>query len=328
MIKLGSLKEGGRDGTLVVVSRELNLALAVPDIAGTLQSALENWLEVEPQLQRRADSLEKGTAARAFSFNEKMMASPLPRAYQWADGSAYLSHMRLVRKARGAEMPLSFETDPLLYQGGSDYFVAPHDPIISGDPDWGLDFEAEIAVITDDVPMGTSAIEARSHIKLVMLCNDVSLRNVLKPELQKGFGFYQSKPASSFSPVCVTPDSLGKHWDGGRISLPLISTFNGNEFGRPNAGRDLYFDFPDLIAHASKTRSLSAGTIIGSGTVSNNDYETVGSSCLAERRMIETITDGLPKTKFMMPGDRIRIEMLDDLGASIFGAIDQEVIAS
>ena len=327
-MKLGTLREGGKDGTLVIVSRDFSRAVAVPSIANTLQHAIENWRELEPELKRQADALDDGTANDAFPFNEKRMASPLPRAYQWADGSAYLSHMRLVRKARGAEMPPSFEADALLYQGGSDGFLGPHDPIILGDPSWGLDFEAEIAVITDDVPMGTSAAEARSHIKLIMLCNDISLRNVMKPELQKGFGFFQSKPASAFSPVCVTPDSLGEHWDGGKLSLPLISTFNDREFGHPNAGRDLYFDFPDLIAHASMTRSLAAGTIIGSGTVSNEDHETVGSSCLAERRMIETITSGTPKTAFMMPGDRIRIEMPDTQGASIFGAIDQEVVAA
>jgi len=327
-MKLGSLMDGTKDGSLVVVSQDLGRAVAVPDIASTLQSALEKWSAVEPELQRQADTLEKGTASGVFPFDEVKMASPLPRAYQWADGSAYLSHMKLVRKARGAEMPSSFETDPLLYQGGSDAFLAPHDSIILGDPDWGLDFEAEIAVITDDVPMGTSQAQARSHIKLIMLCNDISLRNILRLELQKGFGFYQSKPASSFSPVCVTPDTLGEYWDGGRVSLPLISTFNDCEFGHPNAGCDLYFDFPALIAHASRTRSLGAGTIIGSGTVSNEDHGVVGSSCLAEQRMIETIAKGIPKTNFMMPGDRIRIEMLDAQGASIFGAIDQTVVAA
>ncbi len=327
-MKLGSLMDGTRDGSLVIVSQDLSRVMAVPDIASTLQSALEIWSAVEPELRRHADTLENGTAWDAFPYDEKKMASPLPRAYQWADGSAYLSHMKLVRKARGAEMPSSFETDPLLYQGGSDGFLAPHDAIILGDPDWGLDFEAEIAVITDDVPMGTSPARARSHIKLIMLCNDISLRNVLRLELQKGFGFYQSKPASSFSPVCVTPDTLGEYWDGGRVSLPLISTFNDREFGHPNAGCDLYFDFPALIAHAAKTRSLGAGTIIGSGTVSNEDHRTVGSSCLAEQRMIETIAKGTPETNFMMPGDRIRIEMLDAQGVSIFGAIDQTVVTA
>lgn len=323
-MKLGSLKEGGRDGSLVVVSDDLRRFLRAGAVAPTLQAALEDWAKAEPGLLTLAARLEAG---EGDPLEAEAMASPLPRAYQWADGSAYLSHMRLVRKARGAELPPDAATNPLLYQGGSDGFLAPTEAIALADPDWGLDFEAEIAVITDDVPQGVSPEAARGHIRLVMLCNDVSLRHVMKPELTKGFGFYQSKPASAFSPVAVTPDALGAAWDGGKLSLPLISTFNGVEFGRPDAGRDLSFDFGDLIAHAALTRSLAAGTIIGSGTVSNEDYRTVGSSCLQERRMLELLDEGAIRTPFMQAGDRIRIEMLDAGGRSLFGAIDQVVVA-
>ncbi len=325
-MKLGSLKTGGRDGTLVVLSADLTKRADASDIVPTLRQALESWAAMEPRLRERARQLEAGEVETS-DFDPAEMTSPLPRAFQWADGSAYLSHMRLVRKARGAELPPDAESDPLLYQGGSDIFLAPTDDIPLADESWGLDFEAEMAVITDDVPRGTTAEAAGSHIKLVMVCNDISLRNVMRPELQKGFGFYQSKPASAFSPACVTPDQLGDAWDGGKVNLPLVSTFNGEWFGAPDAGTDLSFDFPALIAHAARTRDLAAGTIIGSGTVSNDAYLEVGSSCLAEKRMIEIIDKGSTDIAFMKPGDTIRIEMLDGNGASIFGAIDQKVVA-
>lgn len=321
-MKLASLKSDTRDGKLVVVSRDLShMAVAATP---TLQQALENWDEASAALQKLAAELEAGTATTE-PYNPELLASPLPRAYQWADGSAYLSHMRLVRKARGAEMPPGAESDPLLYQGGSDIFLGPTDPIPCMNTEWGLDFEGEIAIITDDVPAGVSTADAAGHIKLIMLCNDVSLRNVMKSELQKGFGFYQSKPASAFSPIAITPDELGENWNGTTVSLPLVTTYNGETFGEVPAGKDLNFDFAELIAHAAKTRELRAGTIIGSGTVSNEDHKTVGSSCLAEKRMIEIIETGQPSTRFLEPGDTIRFEMLDNKGQSVFGAIDQTV---
>lgn len=324
-MKLASLKEGGRDGTLVLVSRDLSRYLPVPEIAPTLRQAIENWAACEPELQSRLAALNGSDWAGSSPFDPKLFASPLPRAFQWADGSAYLSHMRLVRKARGAELPPDAAMEPLMYQGGSDIFLAPTDPIPLKDEAWGLDFEAEIAVVTDDVPMGTPVEQCAAHIRLVMLCNDVSLREVMRPELLKGFGFFQSKPASAFSPVCCTPDELGDAWQGAKVALPLVSTYNGREIGRPDAGRDLSFDFAQLIAHAARTRDLAAGTVIGSGTVSNENHKEVGSSCLAEIRMIEIIETGAAKTRFMKPGDTIRIEMFDRDGASIFGAIDQTV---
>ncbi len=325
-MKLGTLKaDGERDGILVVVSKDLSKIVEVPDIAYNLQEALDDWDEVAPQLQEVykqlcADKLDD----EAQPFDASLMHSPLPRAYQWADGSAYVNHVELVRKARGAEMPESFWTDPLMYQGGSDSFIAPTDPIELADTSWGCDFESEIAVVTGDVPMGTGPEEALQYIKLIMLVNDVSLRNLIPNELAKGFGFFQSKPASAFSPVAITPDELGAAWKSGKVHLPLISTLNGKEFGRPNAGVDMTFHFGQLIAHVAKTRHLVAGSIIGSGTVSNVDRST-GSSCLAEKRMIETIDAGKPSTPFMQFGDTIRIEMLDAKGKSIFGAIDQKV---
>ena len=325
-MKLASLKTGGRDGTLALVSRDLTRICLGTDVAPCLRIAIEDWGTYEPSLRALAEKLEAGEV-ETMPYDPSTLASPLPRAFQWADGSAYLSHMRLVRKARGVDMPPGAETDPLLYQGGGDAFLGPLDPIPCADVEWGLDFEGEIAIITDDVPRGCSAEEAKAHIKLIMLCNDVSLRHVMRPELVKGFGFFQSKPASAFSPVCVTPDELGDAWTGGRIKLPLVTTYNGVVFGRVDAGLDLNFEFPELIAHAARTRDLAAGTIIGSGTVSNENYQEVGSSCLAEKRMIETIRDGEPTTRFMRPGDTIRFEMKDAEGASIFGAIDQHVIA-
>lgn len=325
-MKLASLKSGGRDGTPVVVSRDLTHMCLATSVVPTLRDAIENWARIAPELQTLTAQLEAGKLD-TVPYDPVALASPLPRAFQWADGSAYLSHMRLVRKARGAEMPANSETDPMLYQGGSDAFLGPVDPIPCVDTDWGLDFEGEIAVITDDVPMGCTAEQAKSHIKLILLCNDISLRHVMRPELVKGFGFFQSKPASTFSPVCVTPDELGSAWTGGRINLPLLTTYNGEAYGRVHAGKDLSFEFPDLIAHAARTRDLTAGTIIGSGTVSNEDHDAVGSNCLAEKRMIETIRDGQAGTRFMQPGDTIRFEMLGDDGVSIFGAIDQTVVA-
>ena len=326
-MKLASLKSDDRDGALVIVSRDLTSMCDVSSISPNLRHAIEHWTNSFPLLNKLAGDLEDGIL-QTEPYDPTRLSSPLPRSFQWADGSAYLSHMRLVRKARGAEMPPNSEIEPLLYQGGSDYFLGPTDNIICPDTSWGLDFESEIAIITDDVPMGCSVSEAPEHIKLVMLCNDISLRLIMKPELAKGFGFYQSKPASTFSPVCVTLDELGDRWDSAKINLPLKTIYNGVTFGNVHAGRDLNFDFAQLIAHATKTRELRAGTIIGSGTVSNNNYNEVGSSCLAEKRMIETLETGQPVTRFMEPGDTIRIEMIDDEGRSIFGAIDQTVAST
>jgi len=324
-MKLASLKRGGRDGTLVVVSRDLARCVAVPEVAATLQRALDDWPRVEPALRAVAARLEEGKVSSAEPFDPALAAAPLPRAYQWLDGSAYLYHVELVRKARKAEMPPSFYSDPLMYQGGSDSFIGPTDDILAGDEAWGIDFESEVAVVTDDVPMGVAPAEAAGHIKLLMVVNDVSLRNLIPTELAKGFGFVQGKPATAFSPVAVTPDELGSAWDGRKASLPLVSSLNGARFGSPNAGADMNFDFPTLIAHAARTRDLEAGTILGSGTVSNRD-PAAGSACLAERRMIETIEQGAPKTPFLKFGDRVRIEMLDAAGHSIFGAIEQKVV--
>ncbi|WP_374764192.1 fumarylacetoacetate hydrolase family protein [Yunchengibacter salinarum] len=332
-MKLASLKEG-RDGRLVAVSSDLTRMASAADIAPTLQAALDDWASVLPRLRALSESLDSG-ATKGEPFDEADCHSPLPRAYQWADGSAYVNHVELVRKARGAEMPESFWDDPLMYQGGSDSFLAPHDPVTLPQTEgWGVDFEAEVAVITDDVPMGADPVKARDHIKLVMLVNDVSLRGLIPGELAKGFGFFQSKPSSAFSPVAVSPDALGDAWHGGKLHLPLLSTYNGRLFGKPDAGVDMTFDFGRLIAHAARTRPLTAGTIIGSGTVSNKlhggagkpvDAGGAGYSCIAEIRMIETIETGEAKTPFMAFGDRIRIEMLDPAGNSLFGAIDQTV---
>jgi fumarylacetoacetate (FAA) hydrolase len=333
-MKLASLKSGGRDGTLVVVSRDLVTCQAVPKIARTLQQALDDWDHAAPRLRQVYDQLNAGTAADAESFIEEECASPLPRAFQWADGSAYINHVELVRKARGAQVPPSFYTDPLMYQGGSDSFVGPCDPIAVLSEEWGVDLEAEVAVVTGDVPMGASIEQAAQAVRLVMLVNDVSLRNLIPRELEKGFGFFQSKPASAFSPVAVTPDELGDAWRDSKLCLPLQVTLNDAPFGRPNAGDDMTFSFAQLIAHAAKTRELGAGSIIGSGTVSNKQGGLHGSSianggvgycCLAELRMYETIEHGAPATPFLRFGDTVRIEMVDADGASVFGAIDQEV---
>ena len=285
---------------------------------------MDHWPESAPLLTRVYDLLNEGEAAGEKPFDPKKCASPLPRAYQWADGSAYVTHVELVRKARGAEMPPSFWTDPLMYQGGSDSFVGPCDPILAADEEWGIDFEAEVAIITDDVPMGVKADAAEKHIKLLMLVNDVSLRNLIPAELAKNFGFFQSKPASAFSPVAITPDELDDAWKDTKVHLPLTVTYNGDVFGHPDAGVDMTFSFAQLIEHAAKTRTLVAGSIVGSGTVSNKSGN-VGSACLAEKRTLETIATGKPVTPFMKFGDRIRIEMRDGDGNSLFGAIDQEV---
>ncbi len=331
-MRLTTLRNGTRDGQLAVVSDDLARMRSTEGIVATLQEAIEDWDGVEPQLQDLAASLNP---ANSQPFDMAQTLAPLPRAYQWADGSAYLNHVELVRRARGAELPAQFLTDPLMYQGGSDSFLAPLAPIAVADEAWGIDMEAEVAVILDDVPMGITPEAAPSHIKLVMLVNDVSLRNLIPGELGKGFGFFQSKPSTAFSPLAVTPGALGDAWDGARLHRPLAVDLNGKPFGRAHAGRDMTFDFAELIAHAARTRRLVAGTIIGSGTVSNTldggpgrpiDDGGVGYSCIAELRMIETIQHGTPLTPFLHFGDRVRIWMDDESGQSIFGAIDQTVI--
>jgi fumarylacetoacetate (FAA) hydrolase len=324
-MKLATLKDGTRDGTLIVVSRDLKHAIKADDIAPTLQAALDDWSYASPQLTDRYDALNRDPGSRAFDFDPKQCASPLPRAYQWADGSAYISHVERLRKARGADMPKAFRSDPLMYQGGSDAFLGPCDDIPLESEDWGLDLEAEIAVITGDVPMGIPKKDAGEHICLLMLVNDVSLRNLAPAELAKGFGFFLSKPSSAFSPLALTPDELGAAWDGGKLSLPLLVQVNGEILGQPNSGVDMSVEFPRLIAHAAGTRPLSAGSIVGSGTVSNAD-QTVGTACIAEKRALEALAGGEPTTPFLKFGDRVRIEMLDAEGNSLFGAIEQQVI--
>jgi fumarylacetoacetate (FAA) hydrolase len=328
-MKLASLN-AGRDGALVVVSTDLKRYLRA---AMTMQQALDDWAEVVPALENLSSRVNGGEGE---PFDEAACASPLPRAYQWADGSAYVNHVELVRRARGAEMPETFWTDPLMYQGGSDSFLGPHEDIVMHDTAWGIDFEGEVVVVTGDVPMGASVERAGDEIRLLMLVNDVSLRGLIPGELAKGFGFFQSKPSSAFSPVCVTPDELGAAWDGGRVHLPLEVTYNGEAFGKANAGVDMTFDFPTLVAHAAKTRPLGAGALIGSGTVSNKDADGspgkpvaaggLGYSCLAEIRMIETIEAGQPSTAFMQDGDTVHIQMRDSTGQSVFGSIDQRVL--
>ena len=335
-MRLATLKDGTRDGRLVVVSRDLTRCSAVPHIARTLQAALDGWDRAAPRLAEVAEGIEIG-AQPTVRFHEAKAASPLPRAYQWADGSAYVNHVELVRRARGAELPDSFWTDPLMYQGGSDGFLGPRDPIrfpAEAEEAWGIDMEGEVAVITGDVPMGAGETQARAAIRLVMLVNDVSLRGLIPAELAKGFGFFQSKPASAFSPVAVTPDALGAAWDGGRLHGALRVDINGEPFGRADAGQDMTFDFPRLVAHAARTRALCAGTIVGSGTVSNRPSGAParsiadggpGYSCIAELRMIETIADGAPATPFLQFGDRVEIGMDDADGRAIFGTIEQTV---
>jgi fumarylacetoacetate (FAA) hydrolase len=324
-VKLATLRDGSRDGRLVVVSRDLARAVPARHIAPTLQAALDDWSRTAPQLDDLARRLEDGTVEGAVAFDPARAMAPLPRAHHWVDGSAYVNHVELVRKARNAEMPPSFWTDPLVYQGGSDDLLGPMDDVPVASEDYGIDLEAEVAVVTDDVPMQTTAEEARGHVKLLMLVNDWSLRNLIPAELAKGFGFYQSKPATAFSPCAVTPDELGDAWSDSKVHLPLVSHINGQLFGEPDAGVDMTFDFSRLIEHVTRTRRLGAGTILGSGTVSNYDRSR-GSSCVAERRALETVQHGSPKTTFLLFGDRVRIEMFSRAGASIFGAIDQKVV--
>lgn len=323
-MKLATLKDGSRDGHLVVVSRDLTRCLDAGSVAPTLQSALDRWTEAEPRLRALADKLEHGDAS-ARPFDADQCLSPLPRAYEWVDGSAFLNHVRLVRKARNAEVPPTLETDPLVYQGGSGVLLGPTEDIPLRNVEWGLDFESEVAVILGDTPMGTTADKAATFVKLVLLVNDVTLRNLIPTELAKQFGFFQSKPATAFSPVAVTPDELGASWKDGRLHLPLLTTYNGKLVGQPNAGPEMHFSFFDLVQHLTKTRAYTAGTILGSGTISNAD-RSKGISCLAEQRTIETIDHGKPSTPFMKPGDTVVIEMLGPDGKSIFGRISQRVV--
>jgi fumarylacetoacetate (FAA) hydrolase len=325
-MKLASLK-AGRDGQLVVVDSTLTHCVFAGGIATTLQDALDDWARARPRLADLAAALEACQAKDAQPFDPRACASPLPRAYHWVDGSAYVNHVELVRKARGAELPASFWTDPLVYQGGSDDFLGPTDDAPFASEEWGIDFEAEVAVVTGDVPMGSTAEEVRGRgdIRLVMLVNDWSLRNLIPGELAKGFGFYQSKPATAFSPTAVTPDELGEAWRDSKLHLPLHAAINGVAFGAPEAGVDMTFDFAQLIAHCAKTRNLRAGTIVGSGTVSNRDRSR-GSACIAERRMLEQLEAGAPSTPFLRFGDQVRIEMRSATGSSLFGAIDQRVV--
>jgi fumarylacetoacetate (FAA) hydrolase len=323
-MKLASLREGGRDGTLIVVSRDLSRAVRAQGIAATLQSALDEWSRSEPQLRALTDALEAGRADGAFELRMDDLASPLPRAYQFVDGSAYLAHVERVRRARGAEMPPSFLEDPLMYQAVSDGFLPPVGAIPVADEAFGIDFEAEVCVVTGDVPMGATPDEAGEAIVLVCLVNDVSLRNLIPAELAKGFGFLQSKPRSALSPVMVTPDELGDDWRGGKLHLPLLTTLNDERFGEPEAGVDMQFSFHQLIAHAARTRPLAAGTIVGSGTIANQD-ESRGASCMAEKRVLEVIKGGKAITPFLSFGDRVRIEMRDAAGNNIFGTLDHVI---
>jgi fumarylacetoacetate (FAA) hydrolase len=322
-MKLATLRDGTRDGALVVVRRD-NQVYAPAGVARTLQAALDDWDRVAPALEALYQRLNRGEDA-GQPVDPRTLHAPLPRAYEWVDGSAYINHIILVRKARGAEPPATLETDPLVYQGGSGVLLGPTDDIRLANRDWGLDFESEVCVILGDTPQGTSAADAGRHVRLLMLCNDVTLRNLIPDELAKGFGFFQSKPASAFSPLAVTPDELGDAWRGGRIHLPLLSTLNGQLVGQPDAGPEMHFSFFDLIAHITRTRGFTAGTILGSGTVSNADRAR-GISCLAERRMIEIIDNGKPATPFLRGGDTVAIEMRDRAGQSIFGTIEQRVV--
>jgi fumarylacetoacetate (FAA) hydrolase len=323
-MKLATLKDGSRDGQLAVVARDLKTAQLADGIAPTLQRALDDWAFIAPQLQQLYQELSNGRGRRSFEFDPANCMAPLPRAYQWADGSAYVNHVELVRKARGAELPASFWEEPLMYQGGSDDFRGPRDDIALFHEEWGIDFEAEVAVITDDIAMGATPDQAYQQIRLLVLVNDVSLRKLIPDELAKGFGFLQSKPATSFSPVAVTPDELGDAWKGGKVHLPLRSTWNGTLVGQPLAGVDMIFNFPQLLAHLAKSRNIRAGSIVGAGTVSNKDSKR-GYSCIAEQRCLETIAGGAPVTPYMAFGDTIRIEMLGGDGKSVFGAIEQSV---
>ena len=322
-MKLASLKFG-RDGKLVVVSRDLSKYVSADAIAPTMQDALDRWSECEPRLVALFDDLMSGAVA-GEAFDSAQCDAPLPRCYHWVDASAYVTHVELVRKARGAELPASFLVDPLVYMGASDAFIGPRDDVLVGDEAWGIDFEAEVAVITDDVPAGTKAAGALKHIKLISILNDVSLRGLIPAELGKQFGFYQSKPQTAFAPVFATPDELGSAWNSNKVHLPLHAIYNGAKFGAPNAGVDMNFDFCQLVEHCAKTRALVAGTVIGSGTVSNKGSHE-GSCCIAERRCLETIADGKPATPFMKFGDRVEIDMFDAANNSVFGRIDQKIV--
>jgi len=324
-MKLATLKEGGRDGTLIVVNRDMSRAVEAKDIAASLQAALDDWDHTAPRLNSLYDELNADQVEDAFDLDLQALAAPLPRCYQFLDGSAYLPHVERVRKARGAEVPESFFTDPLMYQAVSDGFMGPLDDIAMASTEWGIDFESEIGVITDDVPMGATPEECANHIQLVTILNDVSLRNLIPGELAKGFGFLQSKPRSSLAPVVVTPDELGDAWKDEKLHLPLLTHLNGELFGEPEAGEDMQFSFAELLAHAAKSRPLAAGTLLGSGTIANQDTSR-GASCLAEKRMLEIIANGKPETPFMQFGDKVRIEMKSRDGDSIFGAIEQEVV--
>ncbi|MEO7200628.1 MAG: fumarylacetoacetate hydrolase family protein [Dokdonella sp.] len=323
-MKLGSLKEGGRDGTLVVVSRDLSRAVRATGIATTLQQALEDWSNVAPRLNALSEALAAGRAEGAFALELTLLAAPLPRAYEFVDGSAYLPHVERVRRARGAEVPESFYTDPLMYQATSAGFLAAHDPILVENEEWGIDLEAEVVVVTDDVPMGASVARASEHIQLIGLINDVSLRGLIPGELAKGFGFLQSKPRSALSPVLVTPDELGDVWRDDKLHLPMRTWINGQWFGEAEAGVDMQFSFAQLVAHVAKSRPVAAGTLVGSGTIANEDTSK-GASCLAEQRTVETLRDGKPSTPFLKFGDSVRIDVTDAEGRSIFGAIEQTV---
>ena len=324
-MKLGTLKQGGRDGTLIVVARDLSRAVRASGIAETLQRALEDWSNTAPRLNALSEALNAGAVEGEFDLDIAALAAPLPRAYEFVDGSAYLPHVERVRRARGAEVPASFYTDPLMYQAVSAGFYGPRDPVRVPDEAYGIDLEAEVVVVTDDVPMAVTTEQAAGHIQLIGLVNDVSLRNLIPPELAKGFGFLQSKPRSALSPVFVTPDELGDAWQGNKVHLAMLTHINGQWFGAPEAGVDMQFDFAQLVAHAAKTRPLSAGTLVGSGTVANEDT-SLGASCFAEKRTVETLETGAPKTPFMSFGDSVRIEMLDREGRSVFGAIEQAIV--
>ena len=323
-MKLGSISDNSRDGCPVLVDRGLRYMIPVNNVINNWQLAIENWSEVSPKLEKIYEKLDKGLAEGASAYDRSKLAAPFPRAYQWLDGSAYVTHVELLRKARGVELPANFWLDPLMYQGGSDHFLGPCEPIKIKDINWGVDFEGELAVVVDDVPLGISENKAEQHIKLIMLVNDISLRNLIPDELNKGFGFVHGKPPSAFGPLAITPDTIGQSWKDGKVHLPLLIKLNGKKVGFANAGVDMTFSFPELVAHAAKTRPLRAGTIIGSGTISNSDQQH-GYSCIAEIRMIETINEGAPHTPFLQYGDKITMEMLASDGQSIFGSLEQTV---
>ena len=323
-MKLGSISDNSRDGCPVLVDRCLRYMVPVNNVIDYWQLAIENWSAVLPKLEKIYEKLDKGLAESASPYDRSKLSAPFPRAYQWLDGSAYVTHVELLRKARGVELPANFWLDPLMYQGGSDHFLGPCEPIKIKDINWGVDFEGELAVVVDDVPLGISENKAEQHIKLIMLVNDISLRNLIPDELNKGFGFVHGKPPSAFGPLAITPDTIGQSWKDGKVHLPLLIKLNGKKVGFANAGVDMTFSFPELVAHAAKTRPLRAGTIIGSGTISNSDQQH-GYSCIAEIRMIETINEGAPHTPFLQYGDKITMEMLDSDGQSIFGSLEQTV---